>query len=139
VVVSSGDWQSAITHEAGAKKNLAIAAFQDVPYLGPFILTFGLLFFVFSTILGWSYYGERAAEYLFGQKVLLPYRILWVLAVYVGATVTASVVWDFADALNGLMAVPNLIALLLLNHVIVAETRAHRHEFTGREESQTTS
>jgi alanine or glycine:cation symporter, AGCS family len=134
VVVSSGQWQSAITHEANAKKNLAIAAFQDIPYIGPFILTFGLLFFVFSTILGWSYYGERAAEYLFGQRVLLPYRILWVAAVYVGATVAASIVWDFADALNGLMAVPNLIALLLLNRVIVAETRAHKHEFTGRAE-----
>jgi AGCS family alanine or glycine:cation symporter len=132
VVVSSGQWQSSLTHEANAKKNLAIAAFQDIPYIGPFILTFGLLFFVFSTILGWSYYGERAAEYLFGQRVLLPYRILWVAAVYIGATVTANVVWDFADALNGLMAVPNLIALIALSGVIVAETRAYRHEFTGK-------
>jgi AGCS family alanine or glycine:cation symporter len=132
VVVSSGQWQSALTHEADAKKNLAIAAFQDIPYIGPFILTFGLLFFVFSTILGWSYYGERSAEYLFGQKIVLPYRILWVIAVYVGATVTANVVWDFADALNGLMAIPNLIALIALSGVIVAETRAHKHEFTGK-------
>ena len=134
VVVSSGHWQDALTHEKNADKNLAIAAFQDIPYVGSSVLTFGLLFFVFSTILGWSYYGERAAEYLFGQKIILPYRILWVAAVYIGATRTAAAVWDFADALNGLMAVPNLIALLALSGVIVAETKAHRHEFTGKEE-----
>jgi alanine or glycine:cation symporter, AGCS family len=130
VVVSSGHWKDPGVAEAG-KKGLAIASFQDIPVVGSFILTFGLIFFVYSTILGWSYYGERSAEYLFGTKIRLPYRILWVAAVYVGATVSASSVWNFADALNGLMAVPNLIALLLLNGVIVAETRAHRHEFTG--------
>jgi alanine or glycine:cation symporter, AGCS family len=132
VVVSSGHWQDELTHQADAKKNLAIAAFQDIPYIGPFILTFGLLFFVFSTILGWSYYGEKAAEYLFGSRIITPYRCLWVVAVYVGSVASLNVVWDFADAMNGLMAVPNLIALLALSGVIVAETKAHRHEFTGK-------
>jgi alanine or glycine:cation symporter, AGCS family len=135
VVVSSGHWHDPGVTEAG-KKGLAIAAFQDVPGVGSFILTFGLIFFVFSTILGWSYYGERAAEYLFGPRIRLPYRLLWVAAVFVGATVKADMVWNFADALNGLMAVPNLIALLLLNHVIVAETRAHKDEF-GKETAGT--
>jgi alanine or glycine:cation symporter, AGCS family len=131
VVVSSGHWKE--TLPAGSeKKALAIAAFQDVPYLGKFILTFGLLTFVFSTILGWAYYGEKSAEYLFGPKVVGPYRLLWVAAVFIGSTVTASIVWDFADAMNGLMAIPNLIALLTLSSVIVAETKAHAGEFSGR-------
>jgi AGCS family alanine or glycine:cation symporter len=77
VVVTSGHWQDNFAEGAVVKKALAVAAFQDIPYLGTFILTFGLLTFVFSTILGWSYYGEKSAEYLFGSKVILPYRVLW--------------------------------------------------------------
>jgi AGCS family alanine or glycine:cation symporter len=81
--------------------------------------------FVFSTILGWSYYGERSCEYLFGPRSIRPYQILWVAAVFLGAVVKVPVVWDFADIANALMAVPNLIALLLLSGVVVAETRKH--------------
>ena len=87
------------------------------------MLTVGLLTFVFSTILGWAYYGEKAAEYLFGPRVIAPYRILWVMAVMVGSVSTLQAVWSFSDVANGLMAVPNLISLLALNGVIVAETR----------------
>jgi AGCS family alanine or glycine:cation symporter len=83
----------------------------------------GLLTFVFSTILGWEYYGEKAAEYLFGSRVIMPYRGLWVIAVLVGSVVTLKAVWSFADIANALMALPNLIALLLLSNVIVKETR----------------
>jgi AGCS family alanine or glycine:cation symporter len=96
--------------------------------VGPAVLTVGILTFVFSTILGWSYYGEKAAEYLFGSKVVRPYRGLWVAAVMVGSVVSLPAVWSFADVANGLMAVPNLISLILLSGVTVAETREHLWE-----------
>lgn len=133
VIVSSGEWQNPSITD---KQALADAAFSDLPG-GWIILTFGLMTFVFSTILGWSYYGERAAEYLFGRKVVLPYRILWVIAVMIptiNAGQVVKMVWDFGDIANGLMAVPNLISLLVLSGVIVAETRAHKTELTGRSE-----
>jgi AGCS family alanine or glycine:cation symporter len=103
---------------------LTAAAFrQTLPTVGPMVLTFALLTFVFSTILGWSYYGERAAEYLGGRRLILPYRILWVIAVYAGSVFTLNFVWDFSDVANALMAIPNLIALLLLSNVIAADTK----------------
>jgi AGCS family alanine or glycine:cation symporter len=83
------------------------------------------LTFVFSTILGWSYYGEKAAEYLFGTKVIRPYRWLWVIGVMVGSVLSLSTVWSLADVTNGLMAIPNLISLIALNGVVVAETRRY--------------
>jgi len=79
--------------------------------------------FVFSTILGWSYYGEKAAEYLLGTKAIRPYRYLWVGAVMLGSVLSLPIVWTFADIANGLMAVPNLISLLVLNKVIISETK----------------
>jgi AGCS family alanine or glycine:cation symporter len=96
-----------------------------LPTVGPAILTVGLLTFVFSTLLGWSYYGERAAEYLWGKSLILPYRVAWVVAVYAGSVFTLNFVWDFSDVANALMAVPNLIALLLLSHVVAADTRRY--------------
>jgi len=106
--------------------DLTNAAFhQALPTFGPAVLTLGLLTFVFSTILGWSYYGERAAEYLWGKKTILPYRVVWVLAVYAGSVFTLGFVWDFSDAANALMAIPNLIALLLLSHVIASDTKKY--------------
>ena len=120
VLVSSGDWQEGLKGAALTK-----AAFSHIPYVGPTILTVGLLTFVFSTILGWSYYGEKAAEYLFGTKVIKPYRWLWVVAVMVGSVITLPMVWSFADITNGLMAVPNLISLIALSGVIVSVTREH--------------
>jgi AGCS family alanine or glycine:cation symporter len=105
---------------------LTAGAFREaLPTFGPIILTIGLLTFVFSTILGWSYYGERAAEYLWGKVSILPYRIAWVVAVYVGSVVSLNFVWDFSDLANGLMAVPNLIALVLLSNVVAADTRRY--------------
>lgn len=120
VVVSSGDWTQGLT---GAQ--LTKNAFSDIPYVGPIVLTVGLLTFVFSTILGWSYYGEKAAEYLFGLRAIKPYRYLWVVAVMVGSVATLPIVWSFADVANGLMAVPNLFSLIVLAPVIVAETKLH--------------
>lgn len=128
VVVSSGHWK-----EGMPAAKLTAMAFADLHTFGPIILFVGLLTFVFSTILGWSYYGEKAAEYLLGPRIVTPYRVLWVIAVLVGSVSHIDLVWNFADAMNGLMAVPNLIALLLLSGVIVAETRKYRSEFTGRD------
>ncbi|MFZ5515835.1 MAG: alanine/glycine:cation symporter family protein [Candidatus Zhuqueibacterota bacterium] len=120
VLVNSQAWMDG--HSGAA---LTKAAFSDIPVVGPIVLTIGLLTFVFSTILGWSYYGEKAAEYLFGNKIIQPYRWLWVVMVMVGSVATMPAVWSFADIANGLMAIPNLISLLLLSGVIVAETRKY--------------
>lgn len=120
VVVNSGKWAEGLTGPVLAK-----AAFDALPVVGPVILTFGLLTFVFSTLLGWSYYGEIALEYLCGKKAIPFYRLAWVAAVMLGATLSLPMVWDFADLANGLMAVPNLVALLVLTPVIVAETRVY--------------
>ena len=123
VVVNSGAWKEGL---AGAA--LTRAAFADMPTVGPIVLTVGLLTFVFSTILGWAYYGEKATEYLFGTGAIRPYRVLWVLAVLVGSVASLPVVWSFADVANGLMAVPNLICLLAMSGVLVSETRTHLWE-----------
>ena len=118
VLVNSGEWMNGLRGAA-----LTNAAFSDIPVFGPIVLTVGLLTFVFSTILGWSYYGEKAAEYLMGPKVVAPYRWLWVAAVMLGSVLSLPVVWSFADIANGLMAIPNLISLLVLNRILVRETR----------------
>ena len=120
VLVNSGEWTNGLTGAALTK-----AAFSDLPVVGPLVLTVGLLTFVFSTILGWSYYGEKAAEYLYGVRVVTPYRVLWVAAVMVGSVVSLPAVWSFADIANGFMAIPNLFSLIALSGVIVAETREH--------------
>ncbi|MCL2610015.1 MAG: alanine:cation symporter family protein, partial [Treponema sp.] len=101
------------------------AAYRQIPYVGPVILTVGIFVFAWTTIVGWCYYGERTVEYLFGKKSLMPFRIIYSLVVYVGATVPLAVVWNAADMFNALMAFPNLIALLLLSGVIVKETRKY--------------
>ncbi len=121
VIVSSGDWSD----PGMTKATLCKAAFSDLSSFGTLILTVGLFTFVFSTILGWSYYGERALEYLAGPRAILPYRVLWVVVVFVGAVWEIKSVWNFADIMNGLMAVPNLISLILLSGVIAAETKKH--------------
>ncbi len=86
-------------------------------------MTLGLALFAFTTILGWSVYGERCVEYLFGVHAIVPFRVLWVLAIPLGATVSLDFVWLVADTLNALMALPNLIALLLLSPVVFKVTR----------------
>jgi AGCS family alanine or glycine:cation symporter len=120
VIVNSGAWTQGIKGPA-----LVSAAFGAAHSLGPPVVTFGLLTFVFSTILGWSYYGEKAIEYLFGTKAIFPYRIVWILAVLAGAVASLGVVWNFADIANGLMAVPNLYSLLALSPLLAAETRRY--------------
>ena len=100
-------------------------AFEKIPVVGAPLLTFGIVTFAFSTILGWSYYGERAVEYLSGKRYLIIYRVLYVAAILAGAVVQLTVVWNLADLLNGLMAIPNLISLLALAGVLSAETRRY--------------
>jgi len=135
------------------KSQLTTTAFAQIHTLGPVILTIGLATFVFSTILGWSYYGERCVEYLFGKNGIVPYKIIYTLTAFLGGIIWAlgtsnsftdllaglfdsvqyeaasstlkTLIWDLADLLNGLMAIPNLIALLLLSGVIVAETKKY--------------
>ncbi|GIT82474.1 transporter [Acinetobacter seohaensis] len=94
-----------------------------LPGFGGWVVTFGIIFFAYSTILGWSYYGEKCCTYLFGEKYVLIYRLIYIASVFIGTIATLDLVWLFADTFNGLMAVPNLIALLLLSGVIAKESK----------------
>lgn len=107
---------------------LTSLAFAQIPYIGKIILVVGIVSFAFSTILGWAYYGERCAEYLGGVKMLIPYRILYVASIVAAPLITLNLVWDLADTFNALMAIPNLIALLLLSNVIVKETKTYMND-----------
>ncbi len=107
-------------HDGGL---LTKKAFAMIPYIGTPILTFGILTFAFSTILGWSYYGERAIEYLSGKRSILPYRIVWLVMCFMGCVMSLELVWNVADIMNALMALPNLLSLLLLSGVIARETK----------------
>jgi len=120
VIVNSYEWTHGFNGAILTKQ-----AFSDIPIVGPIFLSFGLLTFVFSTILGWSYYGEKAIEYLIGTKAIQPYRYVWVVAVFVGCVMSLNLVWTFADITNGLMAIPNLISLIFLNKIIVSETKKY--------------
>ena len=104
---------------------LTSAAFSQIPYLGPFILVVGIITFAYSTILGWAYYGERCVEYFAGKKGLIPYRILYVAVALIAPVLALDLVWLVADILKALMAIPNLIAVLLLSSVIVSETKKY--------------
>lgn len=104
---------------------LTTLAFGQIPVFGPIILTLGIICFAYSTILGWAYYGERAVEYFAGHKGLIPYRIIYVVVAGIAPIVALDVVWALADILNALMAIPNLIAVLLLSNVIVKETKKY--------------
>jgi AGCS family alanine or glycine:cation symporter len=102
---------------------VTVAAFESaMPSVGGWIVSIGLILFAYSTVLGWSYYGEKCFTYLFGDKMTFLYRLLFVLAVFIGAMQKIGLVWDAADMMNGLMALPNLVGLLLLSTVIVKET-----------------
>ena len=121
VIVLTGAWNSG---ETGAA--LSVLAFESgLVGIGGYVVTFGLIIFAFTTILGWSYYGERCAEYIFGVKAMLPYRLLWLIAIPAGAMGKLTLIWSIADVMNGLMAIPNLIALVLLSPVIFSVTRSY--------------
>ena len=108
--------------------NLTSGAFGTIPTVGPIVLTIGLITFAWSTILGWSYYGERAWVYLTGIKAIKPFRVAWTITVFVGCVAALDVVWNVADTLNACMAFPNLVALLGLSGVIASETKKYVYD-----------
>ncbi|OUR67721.1 sodium:alanine symporter family protein, partial [Marinomonas sp. 42_23_T18] len=119
VIVTSGLWTSGTSGAA-----LTSAAFaQALPGVGNYLVAISLAIFAFTTIIGWSFYGERCVEFLLGVKAIKPYRILWVLAIPVGATLSLDFVWLLADTLNAMMAIPNLIAIMVLSPVVFKLTR----------------
>jgi len=123
VLVSTGVWNNPL--EGAALTNKAFGVGFPVESVGIFIVTVGLIFFAFTTIIGWNYYGERCAEYLFGVKGILPYRLIFIGLVAVGAFLKLDMIWILADIVNALMAIPNLIALVGLSGIIIAETKSY--------------
>ena len=121
VIITSGTWTSGT--EGAALTSMAFA--DALPGIGNYIVAIALAIFAFTTILGWSFYGERSVEFLFGVKAIIPYRVLWVLAIPLGATSDLGFIWLLADTLNALMALPNLIALALLSPVVFKLTKEH--------------
>ena len=117
-IMVSGLWDTGVTGAA-----LTTAAFNESIMGGGYIVSIGIMLFAFSTLLSWEYYGERCAEYLFGPKAIMPYRIVWIPFVVLGAIGSLELIWDVADTLNGLMAIPNLIGILGLSGVVIAETK----------------
>lgn len=120
VLILTGAWSNG---ETGAE--LTTIAFQSAMPGGALIVTLGIVLFAYSTMLGWCYYGEKSIEYLFGIKSILPYRIVFIILIGVGAVAKLSLVWNISDTLNGLMAIPNLIGLIMLTPVVVAETKQY--------------
>lgn len=115
---------------------LTSLAFDQIPVLGPIILTLGIITFAYSTILGWAYYGERAMEYLAGRKSLLVYRLVFIAVCAFAPVVALDVVWTIADILNALMAIPNLIAVLLLSPIIASETGKYINNLDMKDETE---
>lgn len=134
VLVSSIMAEPSIDSTAGAK--LTKVAFGLIPTFGPMVLTLGIITFSFSTILGWSYLGEKALEYMFGRRARYVYRVLWILATFVGSITAINLVWNLGDTFNALMAFPNILSLLLLSSVVVKETRYYLWENRLDEESE---
>ena len=134
VIVTSLIASPEISQEDGGM--LTKKAFGMIPYVGTPILTFGIITFAFSTILGWSYNGERAMEYLAGRRSIVFYRIIYILLAYAGATMSLALVWNLADIMNALMAVPNLVSLLLLSGVMARETQHYLWEKNLEEETE---
>lgn len=115
---------------------LTSLAFDQIPVIGPLILVVGIISFAFSTILGWAYYGERCVEYFAGKKGLIPYRVLYIAVAVIAPVVALDVVWDIADILNALMAIPNLIAVLLLSPAIVKETKKYLDDLDAKDDTE---
>jgi len=131
VLIVTGVWSG---EPQGAA--MTLAAFTGALPYGDIILSLCVALFAFTTMLGWSYYGERCAEFLLGPRVITPFRVLWVIGIFVGTQMSLELVWKITDALNGLMAIPNLIALLLLSPIVFKLTREY-FEKENREEATT--
>lgn len=135
VLVSSiiGNDSISVTNLSGGE--LTTAAFSQIRYIGTPILVFGIITFAYSTILGWSYYGERCLEYLFGKKALFPYRIAWIAVLVIAPLIQLDLVWSIADTLNALMAIPNIIAVLLLSGVVAKDTKYYLNHLDEKDET----
>jgi AGCS family alanine or glycine:cation symporter len=123
VIIMTGVWNSGET-----SATLSTLAYDTgLPGFGKIVVVFGLLIFAYTTLLGWSYYGERCAEYIFGVGIITPYRYAWIVMIFIGALAKdqLALLWDISDALNGLMALPNIVALLLLSPVIFRITQEY--------------
>ena len=130
VLIVTGVWNG---ESQGAA--MTLAAFTDALPFGDLVLSLCVVLFAFTTMLGWSYYGERCAEFLLGPKVITPFRVLWVIGIFVGTQMSLDLVWKMTDALNGLMAIPNLIALILLSPIVFKLTREYFDEEKASEAS----
>ena len=128
VLIVSGAWDSDLE---GAAMTLMVFD-SELPFGGN-ILSLCIILFAFTTMLGWSYYGERCAQFLLGPRVVMPFRVLWVIGIFVGTQMSLGLVWKMSDSLNGMMAIPNLIALLLLSPVVFKLT----HEYFQRHDTET--
>ena len=126
VLIVTGAWTSGKTAAALTEHAFSLGLPGN---WGGIVVTLGLVFFAYSTILGWSYYGEKAIEYLFGERSVMPYRMVWIAAVLAGAIMKLGLVWNISDIMNGLMAFPNLVALIGLSGVVVAETKSYFEKY----------
>ncbi|MGF1681718.1 alanine/glycine:cation symporter family protein [Photobacterium minamisatsumaniensis] len=135
-LVVSGAWQT--DYAGAAMTSYAFASGLDGSPLGPIMVTIGLMFFAFTTILGWNYYGERCVTYLFGVKAIRPYKVFFLILIAAGAFMKLDMIWLIADIVNGLMAIPNLIGLILLRDVIISETKQFFEQLTPPAKLQTT-
>ncbi|MGB0459409.1 MAG: alanine/glycine:cation symporter family protein [Porticoccaceae bacterium] len=123
VLIVSGVWNSDLQGAA-----MTLMVFDSTLPFGGNILSLCIALFAFTTMLGWSYYGERCAQFLLGPKVIMPFRILWVIGVFIGTQMSLGLVWKMSDALNGMMAIPNLLALLLLSPIVFKLTKQYFQE-----------
>lgn len=137
VLILTGAWNSELS--GAAMTNAAYSAGLPLASVGKFIVTIGLIFFAFTTILGWNYYGERCTEYLFGTKGIKPYRYIFIIIVCIGGLLKLKLdfIWTLADIVNGLMAIPNLIGLIGLSGIVVSETKAYFDELNAVKENVT--
>ena len=131
VLIVSGVWSSELEGAA-----MTLQVFDSSLPFGGNILSICIALFAFTTMLGWSYYGERCAQFLLGPKVVMPFRVLWVIGVFVGTQMSLGLVWKMSDALNGMMAIPNLLALLLLSPVVFKLTKQYFHQQATRPETK---
>lgn len=136
-IVITGVWDDAGEDEAAAFTARAFDIGLPGEW-GSVIVTLSVIFFAFSTLLGWSYYGDRCMEYLFGRRAVFPYRIVFIVLIYVGATTTLTTVWTFSDVMNGLMALPNLIGLIILSPLVYRETRDYFRQRPKEDEAAPT-
>ncbi|MCY6371791.1 alanine/glycine:cation symporter family protein [Clostridium ganghwense] len=134
VLILTGVWQSDL--EGAVMTSTAFKSGLSIPMVGQTIVTIGLIFFAFTTILGWNYYGERCTEYLFGVKGIKPYKVIYIVLVASGSFLKLDLIWVIADIVNGLMAIPNLIGLIGLSGVVVAETKAYFKQLEDKKNMQ---